>query len=250
MIIPLDGHDPLLLSFGKLARFADGSCVASIGGTSVLVTAVSKKINVNNDGDNIKLVAPASFVPLTVDYRQKAAAAGRIPTNHLRRELGPTDNEILIGRVIDRSIRPQFPKGYGAETQIVCNLLSTDGIHDPSVVALNGASAALSMSDIPWNGPIGAARVGYIDSTFILNPTRKQSKKLLARSQNALNLLLAGTKDGMVVMLEADSANLDPKLVLDGIEFGLNSTSKIAENIHSEAVSSAITKRLNPYSFS
>ena len=249
LIIPLDGHDPLVLSFGKLARFADGSCVASIGGTSVLVTAVSKKINVNNDGDNIKLVAPASFVPLTVDYRQKAAAAGRIPTNHLRRELGPTDNEILIGRVIDRSIRPQFPKGYGAETQIVCNLLSTDGIHDPSVVALNGASAALSMSDIPWNGPIGAARVGYIDSTFILNPTRKQSKKLLTRSQNALNLLLAGTKDGMVVMLEADSANLDPKLVLDGIEFGLNSTSKIAENIHTEAVSSTITKRLNPYNF-
>ena len=249
LIIPLDGNDPLLLSFGKLARFADGSCVASIGGTSVLVTAVSKKVNVNNDGDNIKLVAPASFVPLTVDYRQKAAAAGRIPTNHLRRELGPTDNEILIGRVIDRSIRPQFPKGYGAETQIVCNLLSTDGIHDPSVVALNGASAALSMSDIPWNGPIGAARVGYIDSTFILNPTRKQSKKLLTRSKNALNLLLAGTKDGMVVMLEADSANLDPKLVLDGIEFGLNSTSKIADNIHTEAVSSAITKRLNPYNF-
>ena len=246
--IPLNDRSPLNLSFGKLARFADGSCVASIGGTSVLVTAVSKKVA--SDTSN---AAPASFLPLTVDYRQKAAAAGRIPTNHLRRELGPTDHEILTGRVIDRSIRPLFPKGYGAETQIVCNLLSTDGMNDPSVLALNGASAALALSDIPWEGPIGAARIGYSNTVskgsdgFILNPTRKELKKIAEEKGNSLNLVVSGTRDGKVVMLEADSTCLDPKLFLDGIEFGLQFTSSIARFIDSQAKSKNVVKRLNPF---
>ena len=253
LIVPLDNTSPLHFSFGKLARFADGSCVASIGGTSVLVTAVSKKTNTSSDNvTTSQSVVPAAFVPLTVDYRQKAAAAGRIPTNHLRRELGSSDQEILTSRVIDRSIRPQFPKGYGSETQVVCNLLSTDGIHDPHVVALNGASAALALSDIPWNGPIGAARVGYSNAVqngfggFILNPTRKELKTITQDTGSSLNLLISGTRDNLVVMLESDSSSIDPKLFLDGIKFGLKSASHIANYIHSECDRQNVIKRHHP----
>ena len=257
ILVPLNDRSPLQLSFGKLARFADGSCVSSIGGTSVLVTAVSKKSNSYHDSaSSTQAIAPAAFVPLTVDYRQKAAAAGRIPTNHLRRELGPTENEILTSRVIDRSLRPLFPKGYGSETQIICNLLSTDGVHDPVVVALNGASAALSLSDIPWNGPIGASRVGYSNSIingsggFVLNPTRKELKTISEENGKSLNLLVSGDKHGMVVMLEADSGCLDRALFFDGIKFGLESASSIAKYIHSESEAKEITKRPNPYASS
>ena len=104
---------------------------------------------------------PQGFVPLTVDYRQKAAAAGRIPTNFLRRELGPSEKEILTARVIDRSLRPLFPKGYSSEVQVVANLLAIDGSNLPDVVALNAASASLAFSNIPWNGPIGNVQLFY-----------------------------------------------------------------------------------------
>ena len=254
VVVPLGNRAPLQLDFGKLARFADGSCVASIGATSVLVTAVSKKSgNLQDSTNSVQNIPPAAFVPLTVDYRQKAAAAGRIPTNHLRRELGPTENEILTSRVIDRSLRPLFPKGYGAETQIICNLLSTDGSHDPCVVALNGASAALTLSDIPWNGPIGAARVAYSNaftnggSGFVLNPTRKELRSLSQESGTSLNMLVSGDKDGLVVMLEADAGNLDRSLFFDAIRFGLESSSTIAKHIHSESNAKKVIKRPNPY---
>ena len=254
IVVPLDNRPPLQLNFGKLARFADGSCVASIGATSVLVTAVSKKSSSYQDSTcPFQSLPPATFVPLTVDYRQKAAAAGRIPTNHLRRELGPTDNEILTSRVIDRSLRPLFPKGYGSETQIICNLLSTDGSHDPSVVALNGASAALAFSDIPWNGPIGATRVAYSNSFnngsdgFVLNPTRKELKNISEQSGKSLNLVVSGDRNGLVVMLEADASCLDRPLFFDAIKFGLQSSSIIAKCIHAESNSKNVIKRMNPY---
>lgn len=253
VIVPLNGRQSLQLNFGKLARFADGSCVAKIGGTSVLVTAVSKRPSNFQDSTSIQNVAPSAFVPLTVDYRQKAAAAGRIPTNHLRRELGPTENEILTSRVIDRSLRPLFPKGYGSETQIICNLLSTDGAHDPCVVALNGASAALAFSDIPWNGPIGATRVSYSKTFgqgtggFVLNPTRKELRTISEQNEKSLNLLVSGDKNDLVVMLEADAGCIDRALFLDGIKFGLESSSIIAKYIHSESNKVGITKRPNPY---
>ena len=257
VVVPLGNRAPLQLDFGKLARFADGSCVASIGATSVLVTAVSKKSsNLQDSTNSVQNIPPAAFVPLTVDYRQKAAAAGRIPTNHLRRELGPTENEILTSRVIDRSLRPLFPKGYGAETQIICNLLSTDGSHDPCVVALNGASAALALSDIPWNGPIGAARVAYSNSFingangFVLNPTRKELRTISHESGSSLNMLVSGDKDGLVVMLEADAGNLDRSLFFDAIKFGLESSSSIAKYIHSESNAKKVIKRPNPYLYS
>ncbi|GIY42052.1 polyribonucleotide nucleotidyltransferase 1, mitochondrial [Caerostris darwini] len=188
--VPLN-RQPLRFSFGLLAKFADGSCTANLGDTSVLVTAVSKAKN-----------SVASFVPLLVDYRQKASAAGRIPTNHLRREIGVTEQEILTSRVIDRSIRPLFPKGFGFETQLSCNLLAVDGIYDPDVVSINAASAALALSDIPWNGPIGAVRVGLVDGKIIINPTRKEL------SQSCLNLVVAATGHNQVVMLEASANNI------------------------------------------
>lgn len=132
---------------GKYARFADGSATVSMGDTTVMVTAVAKQ-----------KPGPASFMPLVVDYRQKSAAAGRIPTNFLRREMGPSEKEILSARLIDRSLRPLFPAEFKCETQLVCNMLSVDPINLPDVLAINAASAALSISDIPWAGPIGAVR--------------------------------------------------------------------------------------------
>lgn len=169
---------------------ADGCAVAEFGDTSVMVTAVSKS----------KQASAASFVPLTVDYRQKAAAAGRIPTNYLRRELSQTEREVLISRVIDRSIRSSFPKGFSCDTQIVCNLLAVDGVHDSDVLAINGASAALALSDIPWNGPIGAVRVGIIDDNVIINPTRHE------QSLSSLNMIISANAEGNVVMLEAGNS--------------------------------------------
>ena len=163
------------------------------GDTEVLVTAVSKTYTSGSQ---------QSFLPLIVDYRQKAAAAGHIPTNFLRRELGPTEHEILTSRLIDRSIRPLFPSGYNYETQIMCNMLSLDGVNDPDVLSINGASAALSLSDIPWNGPIGAVRVGLIDNEIVFNPTKRELQNSI------LNLIVTATKRNLVVMLEGSADNI------------------------------------------
>ena len=120
----------------------------------------------------------------------------------MRRELGPTEKEILCSRMIDRSLRPLFPDSYFYETQIVCNLLSVDGVNDPEVLAINAASAALAVSDIPWNGPVAAVRVGLIDGEVVTNPTRKE----MAKSQ--LNLVVSATSGNLVVMLEASAENV------------------------------------------
>jgi polyribonucleotide nucleotidyltransferase len=169
-----------------LARFANGCSVVRSGDTSVMVTAVAKQ----------KPTPGTSFTPLLVDYRQKSAAAGRIPTNFLRRELGPSEKEILSARLIDRSVRPLFPADYRCETQLVCNMLAIDGVNLPDVQAINAASAALSLSDIPWNGPIGAVRVGLCDNEVIVNPTRKELQS------SSLDLIVAATRQNLVVMLE------------------------------------------------
>lgn len=175
----------LKISSGKYARLTDGCAVGSIGDTSVMVTAVSKS-----------KPSSSGFVPLLVDYRQKSAAAGRIPTNYLRRELGVTEREILTSRLIDRSLRPLFCENYCYETQIVCNMLAVDGVNNPDVVAINAASAALALSDIPWNGPVGAVRVAYIDGEVVVNPTRKELQG------SDLNLVVTAAKQNLVVMLE------------------------------------------------
>ncbi|XP_038065910.1 polyribonucleotide nucleotidyltransferase 1, mitochondrial-like [Patiria miniata] len=208
------GDKILRLSTGKLARFADGCAVAQLGDTSVLVTAVGRKTPTSTN-----------FLPLTVDYRQKAAAAGRIPTNHLRREMGNTDLEILRSRMIDRSIRPLFPKGYFYETQVVCNLLAVDGVNDPDVVCINAASTALTLSDIPWGGPVGAVRVGMVDDDIVINPTRLQLSK------SRLNLVVTGARKSSIVMLEASADNILQNDFVKAIRAGLKETQVIVQQI-------------------
>ncbi|XP_039432873.1 polyribonucleotide nucleotidyltransferase 1, mitochondrial [Culex pipiens pallens] len=177
------------ISSGKYARFADGCSVVTVGDTAVMVTAVARQ-KPGGGGSN------ASFLPLVVDYRQKAAAAGRIPTNFLRREMGPSEKEILAARLVDRSMRPLFPAEFRCDTQLVCNMLAIDSSNLPDVQAINAASAALSLSDIPWNGPVGAVRVGLVDNEIIINPTRKELQL------SALDLVVSATKQNLVVMLE------------------------------------------------
>ncbi|NXG67277.1 PNPT1 nucleotidyltransferase, partial [Hemiprocne comata] len=220
------GGRKMELSSGKLARFADGSAVVQLGDTAVMVTAVSKT-----------KPSASQFMPLVVDYRQKAAAAGRIPTNYLRRELGSTDKEILTSRVIDRSIRPLFPVGYFYDTQILCNLLAVDGVNDPDVLAINGASAALALSDIPWNGPIGAVRVGLVDGEAVINPTRKQM------SSSALNLVVAGAPQNQVVMLEATAENMLQQDFCHAIKVGLKHTQQIIQGIQQLVKEQGVVKR-------
>uniref|UniRef100_A0A6J0UTY1 polyribonucleotide nucleotidyltransferase n=1 Tax=Pogona vitticeps TaxID=103695 RepID=A0A6J0UTY1_9SAUR len=220
------GGRTLEISSGKLARFADGCAVVQLGDTAVMVTAVSKT-----------KPSASQFMPLVVDYRQKAAAAGRIPTNYLRRELGLTDREILTSRLIDRSIRPLFPEGYYYDTQILCNLLAVDGVNDPEVLAINGASAALALSDIPWNGPIGAVRVGLIDGEPVINPTRKEM------SSSTLNLVVSGAPSSQIVMLEASAENVLQQDFCHAIKVGVKHTQKIIQAIQQLTREQKVTKR-------
>ncbi|XP_051284882.1 polyribonucleotide nucleotidyltransferase 1, mitochondrial [Dicentrarchus labrax] len=221
------GDKKLEISSGRFAKFADGSAIVQLGETSVMVTAVSKT-----------KPSPSQFMPLVVDYRQKAAAAGRIPTNHLRRELGTTDNEILTSRLIDRSIRPLFPAGYFYDTQILCNLLAVDGVNDPDVLAINAASTALSLSDIPWNGPIGAVRVGMIGGEMLINPTRAQM------ASSSLNLIVAGAPSSQVVMIEASADNVLQQDFCHAVKVGVKYTQHIILGIQQLAREQKITKRI------
>lgn len=220
------GEKKLEISSGRLARFADGAAVVQAGETSVMVTAVSKT-----------KPSPSQFMPLVVDYRQKAAAAGRIPTNYLRRELGITDNEILTSRLIDRSIRPLFPPGYFYDTQILCNLLAVDGVNDPDVLAINGASAALALSDIPWHGPIGAVRVGLVDGQLVVNPTRAEM------ASSSLNLIVAGAPSSQVVMIEASAENVLQQDFCHAVKVGVKHTQQIILAIQQLAREKKVTKR-------
>lgn len=221
------GEKKLEISSGRFARFADGSAVVKLGDTSVMVTAVSK----------IK-PSPSQFMPLVVDYRQKAAAAGRIPTNYLRRELGTTDNEVLTSRLIDRSVRPLFPAGYFYDTQILCNLLAVDGANDPDVLAINGASAALALSDIPWNGPIGAVRIGMVDGELLVNPTRAEM------ASSTLNLIVAGAPRSRVVMIEASAENVHQPDFCHAVKIGVKHTQQIILAIQQMAREQKVTKRV------
>ncbi|XP_039535221.1 polyribonucleotide nucleotidyltransferase 1, mitochondrial isoform X2 [Pimephales promelas] len=220
------GDRRLEISTGKLARFADGCAVVKLGETSVMVTAVSKS-----------KPASASFMPLVVDYRQKAAAAGRIPTNHLRRELGSTDSEILTSRLIDRSIRPLFPAGYFYDTQVLCNILAADGVNDPDVLAINGASAALALSDIPWSGPIGAVRVGLVDGEFLVNPSRSEMNR------SSLNLVIAGAPASQVVMIEAAAENVLQQDFSHAVKLGVKHTQLIVQAIQQMSRELKVSKR-------
>jgi polyribonucleotide nucleotidyltransferase len=193
----------LSIQTGKVAKQASGSVVVQFGETIVLVTVVSARD-----------VRPTDFLPLTVEYQERIYAAGRIPGNYFRREIGrPSEKETLTARLIDRPIRPLFPKGYRHETQVIATVLSMDKENDPDVLAMNGASAALSISDIPFAGPIACVRVGRIDGEFIANPTIEQT------AASDINLIVAGSKTG-VVMVEGGGDILSESDMLEGIFFG------------------------------
>jgi polyribonucleotide nucleotidyltransferase len=197
------GERTLTLETGEIARQASGAVMASLGDTSVLVTAVGVP---EADGGR-------DFFPLTVDYQEKTYAAGKIPGGFFRREGRPSEKETLTSRLIDRPIRPLFPKGFRCEVQVIATVMSLDPEVDPDIPALIGSSAALAISGIPFKGPIGAARVGYQNGEFILNPTFSQ----LAESE--LDLVVAGTKDA-VLMVESEARQLPESVMLDGVMFG------------------------------
>ncbi|MEQ8161857.1 MAG: polyribonucleotide nucleotidyltransferase, partial [Smithellaceae bacterium] len=203
------------LKTNYVAGQADGSVLVYYGETVVLVTAVSLKA----------VRAGMDFLPLTVDYQEKTFAAGKIPGGFFKREGRLNEREILLSRIIDRSIRPLFPKGYYSETQLVATVLSVDDANDPEVAAMLGASAALEMSDIPFKGPVAGVRIGRINGELVCNAS---PENMLA---SELNIFMVGRKitpgtegrdyDVELVMLEGDAQEVDEDVIVDAIKFGL-----------------------------
>jgi len=197
------GAHAVTIETGELARQADGAVLVSMGDTVVLVTAVGLK----------KATPGRDFFPLTVNYQEKTYAAGRIPGGFFKREGRPTEKETLTSRLIDRPIRPLFPEGFINDVQVVASVISVDSEIDPDIASLIGASAALAISGMPFMGPVGAARVGYIGGKYILNPTTTQ----LVESK--LDLVVAGTAEG-VLMVESEADGLDEATMLGAVMFG------------------------------
>lgn len=193
----------LVLETGKVARQADGAVLVSYGDTIVLCTAVGAR----------QAKPGQDFFPLTVHYQEKAYAAGRIPGGFFKREGRPSEAETLKSRLIDRPIRPLFPEGFRNEVQVIATVVSHDLENDPDIVALIGCSAALTLSGIPFFGPVAAARVGYIEGQYVLNPTIAQVK------ESALDLVLAGTSEG-VLMVESEAQELTEEVMLGAVNFG------------------------------
>jgi polyribonucleotide nucleotidyltransferase len=197
------GGRRLVLETGKVARQADGAVMATYGETTVLCTAVAMK----------QAKPGQDFFPLTVNYQEKTFAAGKIPGGFFKREGRPSEKETLVSRLIDRPIRPLFAPGFRNETQVICTVLSHDLENDPDIVALVGSSAALTLSGIPFLGPIGAARVGYIDGKYVLNP------QLDEMPNSQLDLVVAGTQEG-VLMVESEAKELSEDVMLGAVMFG------------------------------
>ena len=197
------GGRKLVLETGKIARQADGAVLATMGETSVLCTAVAAKAA--KPGQD--------FFPLTVNYQEKAFAAGKIPGGFFKREGRPSENETLVSRLIDRPIRPLFPKEFKCETQVICTVMSHDMENNPDIVAMIGASAALTISGVPFFGPIAAARVGYKDGDYMLNPT------LADMAESQMDLVVAGTAEG-VLMVESEAKELSEDVMLGAVNFG------------------------------
>ncbi|MBU6396722.1 MAG: polyribonucleotide nucleotidyltransferase [Rhodospirillales bacterium] len=197
------GGKTLILETGKVARQADGAVVASYGDTVVLATVVGAKAA--KPGQD--------FFPLTVNYQEKFYAAGRIPGGFFKREGRPTERETLISRLIDRPIRPLFPEGFRNEVQVIVTVLSHDLENEPDVVAMVAASAALTLSGIPFFGPVGGARVGYINGEYVLNPTVAEAE------ESVLDLVVAGTTEG-VLMVESEASELSEEVMLGAVTFG------------------------------
>ncbi|AXN02388.1 Polyribonucleotide nucleotidyltransferase [Candidatus Purcelliella pentastirinorum] len=210
------GRNIITLETGTIARQSSSSIIASMDETTILISIVNQKNNKNEQ----------NFFPLTVHYQERAYAAGRIPGSFFRREGRPSENEILTGRLIDRPIRPLFPSNCTDEIQIIATVISLNPQINPDIISIIGTSAALHLSNIPFNGPIGAARVGYINNQYILNPTYDEIKK------SDLNLIISGTKDA-VLMIESTSNMLNENKILDAIIFGHNEQKNVINQIKS-----------------
>ncbi|MGA9865303.1 MAG: polyribonucleotide nucleotidyltransferase [Acetobacteraceae bacterium] len=208
------GGRKLVLETGKIARQADGAVLVSYGDSIVLCTAVGAK----------SAKPGQDFFPLTVNYQEKAFAAGKIPGGFFKREGRPNENEVLVSRLIDRPIRPLFPEGFRNEVQVVATVLSHDLENDPDVVAMIGCSAALTLSGIPFFGPVGGCRVGYREGRYILNPTAEQLE------DSALDLMLAGTAEG-VLMVESEARELSEEIMLGAVTFGHKAFQPVIEAI-------------------
>ncbi|RLA19192.1 MAG: polyribonucleotide nucleotidyltransferase, partial [Gammaproteobacteria bacterium] len=196
------GDQLVTIETGEIARQADGAILIDMGGTSLLVSVVGKLDDQERD-----------FFPLTVNYQEKAYAAGKIPGGFFKREGRPTEKETLICRLIDRPLRPLFPKGFKNEVQIIATLISLNPEVSPDIPALIGASAAVAISGIPFNGPIGAARIGYKDGEYLLNPSRTDVE------ESSLDLVVAGT-DKAVLMVESEADQLSEEIMLGAVLFG------------------------------
>ena len=209
--LDINGH-ALSLETGKVAKQADGAVVARYGGSMVLATCVAAKTARESQ----------DFFPLTVEYRERAYAGGRIPGGYFKREGAPVKKETLTSRLIDRPIRPLFPDGFKNEVQVISLVISGDQENDPDVLAINGASAALCLSGIPFDGPVGAVRVGQIDGSFVVNPTTEQ------RNVSTLELVIAGTEDA-VLMVEAGAKEVPEETMLEAIAFGHEHCRRLAK---------------------
>jgi len=206
------GKEIIKIETGKLAKQANAAVTVQCGGTVVLVTVVmSKEVREGTD-----------FLPLTVEYKEKTYAAGRIPGGFFKREGRPSEKEILTARLIDRPIRPLFPKGFYNEVQVFAMVLSSDGENDPDILAMIGASTALSISDIPFLGPIGAVKIGRLNDEFIINPTFSEIQN------SSLEIVLAGTKNG-IDMIESGAQEASEELMLEAMQFGYDKLLSIIE---------------------
>ena len=218
------GRSPLIIETGKLAKQADGAVTVRYGDTVVIVTACAAS----------QAREGIDFLPLTVDYREYAYASGRIPGGFFKREAKPTEKEVLTSRLIDRPLRPLFPEGWGRETQVIAFLLSADPENDSDVLALTGASAALSISSIPFSNPIAAVRVGFVEDEIVINPTFSE------RKLSDLDLIIAGSSDA-IMMVEAGAKEVTEDTMLKALEEGHAAIREIVAEI--EKMASAIGKQ-------
>ena len=214
------GEETLTLETGKIARQADGSVIATLGETSVMANVTfAKQAKPGQD-----------FFPLTVHYQEKTYAAGKIPGGFLKREARPSDKETLTSRLIDRPLRPLFVDGFKHEVLVMCTVLSHDLVNEPDVVAMIAASAALTISGVPFMGPIGAARVGFVDGEYVLNPECQDMEKLRENSEQRLDLVVAGTRDA-VMMVESEAYELSEAEMLGAVKFAHESYQPVIDMI-------------------
>src|SRR5277367_5988953 len=213
--VDLTGGKQISFETGKLAKQARGSAVVRLGENVVLAAATSNP----DPREGI------DFFPLTVDYREYTYAGGRFPGGFIKREGRMSEREVLTSRQIDRPVRPMFAEGFKCETQIIAFVLSADASNDPDVLGINGASCALTISDIPFLGPLGAVRVGLVNGAFVVNPTYDEMRESL------LNIMVVGTSDS-IVMIESGAKEVKEETVVDAIEFGHTEIKKICAAIN------------------